>query len=327
MLARELLRAARLRTLAALVVAATCCVPVSVPGIPAPPIPSNAARVSVGGPGRGAGQFLRPAGLSFDTFGHLFVSDRGNQRIQEFDEQLRFVREQGGYGFEPGHFVDPRAVVADRGPRVYVLDTPAGRVQTLDSRREPEAVLFDARPRTGFAAHRLISMGVDAAGRIFLSDRESQSILVLGPLGDSLGSRGGYGSGPGQFRRIGGLAAGATGELWVLDEARARLVHLDPAGGFVSEFSVAPDSLKDVSRPSAVAVSARSLLAVADPGLQQVHLYTPEGALLGELQPPDGAAWDRPTALAWWGDTLAVADEGTQRVTLFKPAVAVGAPH
>jgi streptogramin lyase len=255
------------------------------------------------------------------------VADRGNQRVQEFDEQLQFVRERGGYGFEPGHFVDPRAVVADRGPRIYILDTPAGRVQTLDSRREPESVIFNAQPGAGFGSHRLISMAVDAAGQVYLSDREDQSILVLGPQGDSLGVRGGYGSGPGQFRRIGGLAVGTNGEVWVLDEARLRLVHLDPAGGFISEFAVADDSLKGDSRPSAVAVSSRPLIAVADAGLRQVHLYTPEGALLGELQPPGGSAWDRPTALAWWGDTLAVADEGTQRVTLFKPAVPAGASH
>lgn len=313
--ARSFSRAA-LPMAACLLGAALCC-PRNTPAVDA----SFGRSVRLGSPGRAPGQFLRPSALSFDAFGHLFVADRGNHRIQEFDESLQFVRERGGYGLGPGQFVDPRGVVADRGARVYVLDTPSGRIQTLDSRREPEAVLFDAGSARGFGPHRLSSLAVDAAGRMYLSDRENQAVLVLSPQGDSLGARGGFGAGPGQFRRIGALCCDGRGELWVLDEARRRVVHLDSGGAFLSDFPVAPDSLLGASRPAAIAISTRPLLAVADPGLKRVSIFTPEGGLLRIVHGWDGAGFDRPVAVAWSGDSLAVADEGTQIVTVHRPAI------
>ncbi len=306
--------------LAACLFGAALCLPHDTPAVEAP----AGTSVRLGGAGRAPGEFQRPSALSFDAFGHLFVADRGNHRIQEFDESLQFVRERGGYGFDAGRFVDPRGIVADRGARVYVLDTPAGRVQTLDSRREPEAVLFDAGTGGGFGSHRLSSLAVDASGKIYLSDRENQSVLVLSAKGDSLGVRGGFGAGPGQFRRIGALCSDAQGELWVLDEARRRVVHLDSGGAFLSEFQVAPDSLLDSARPAGIALSGRPLLAIADPGLKRVSIFTPQGALLRVLAGWDGGSFDRPVAVAWSGDSLAVADEGTQFVTVHRPALQAG---
>jgi DNA-binding beta-propeller fold protein YncE len=37
-----------------------------------------------GGTGNGPGQFWRPHGMAFDSQGHLYVADAGNQRIQKF---------------------------------------------------------------------------------------------------------------------------------------------------------------------------------------------------------------------------------------------------
>ncbi|HVP37967.1 MAG TPA: NHL repeat-containing protein [Candidatus Saccharimonadales bacterium] len=271
----------------------------------------------LGGRGSEPAQFQRPAGVSFDAFGHLFVADRGNHRIQEFDPQLRFVRERGGFGFEPGRFVDPRAVVADRGPRVYVLDTSGGRVQTLDARREPEAVLLDIRGSGGFGAHRPVGLAVDAAGAMYLSDRESQCVLVYSAQGDSLAAWGGFGSGPGQFRRIAGLCTDAHGSLWVADEGRRRVVHLDVGGAFAGELAVAPDSAEG-ARPFAVAVAADGRLAVADPGLRRVTVFSPSGAPLAVLEGDGERRFEEPVALAWGGERLAVADQGTHIVVVFR---------
>jgi DNA-binding beta-propeller fold protein YncE len=288
---------------------------------PAPdsPIQEPGAAASIGGRGSDPGRFQRPAAVSFDAFGHLFVADRGNHRIQEFDDTLAFVRERGGFGFEAGHFVDPRGVVADRGPRVYVLDTSGGRVQTLDARREPESVLLDARAGGGLGPHRPVGLAVDAAGQLYVSDRESQAVLVYSARGDSLAAWGGFGGGPGQFRRIGGLCVDAHGGVWVVDEGRARVVRLDSGGGFVSQFACAPDSARG-SRPAGVAVAGDGRVAVADPGLRRVGVFSSAGVEQAVLAGDGRDPFVEPVAVAWGGDRLAVADQGAHRVVVFRIA-------
>lgn len=39
----------------------------------------------IGGPGNGPGELARPHGMAFDSKGHLYIADAGNQRIQKFE--------------------------------------------------------------------------------------------------------------------------------------------------------------------------------------------------------------------------------------------------
>ena len=39
----------------------------------------------LGGSGSDPGQFIHPHGIAFDSHGHLYVADAGNQRIQKFE--------------------------------------------------------------------------------------------------------------------------------------------------------------------------------------------------------------------------------------------------
>ena len=47
---------------------------------------------TVGGEGATPGSFSHPAGVAVDAFGHIFVADAGNSRVQCFDLQGRFLK-------------------------------------------------------------------------------------------------------------------------------------------------------------------------------------------------------------------------------------------
>jgi hypothetical protein len=69
-----------------------------------------------GSQGSGPGQFNTPHSLAFDSRGRLFVADRGNVRVQVFDQDGKFLEDTKAFGRPSGVFID-------RNDMVYVADS------------------------------------------------------------------------------------------------------------------------------------------------------------------------------------------------------------
>jgi hypothetical protein len=65
-----------------------------------------------GKPGTGPGDFELPHGIAMDSRGRLFVGDRGNGRVQIFDQDGNFLEEWKDFGRPSGMFIDRN----DSGP-------------------------------------------------------------------------------------------------------------------------------------------------------------------------------------------------------------------
>jgi virginiamycin B lyase len=66
--------------------------------------------------GTGPGEFNVPHGLAMDSQGRLFVADRGNNRIQVFDQDGNFLAEWKQFG-------KPCSVYIDKNDTIYVIDS------------------------------------------------------------------------------------------------------------------------------------------------------------------------------------------------------------
>jgi sugar lactone lactonase YvrE len=66
--------------------------------------------------GTAAGEFDTPHGLALDSRGRLFVADRGNNRIQIFDQEGQFLEEWKQFSRPSGIYIDANDVV-------YVADS------------------------------------------------------------------------------------------------------------------------------------------------------------------------------------------------------------
>lgn len=71
---------------------------------------------SWGEPGSGPGQFNIPHSLAFDSRGRLFVADRGNHRIQIFDQEGKFLLEYKQFSRISGLFID-------KDDNLYAIDS------------------------------------------------------------------------------------------------------------------------------------------------------------------------------------------------------------
>jgi sugar lactone lactonase YvrE len=66
--------------------------------------------------GSAPGEFATPHGLAFDSKGRLFVADRGNNRIQIFDQEGKFLAEWK-------QFSRPSGIYIDKNDVIYVADS------------------------------------------------------------------------------------------------------------------------------------------------------------------------------------------------------------
>jgi DNA-binding beta-propeller fold protein YncE len=74
-----------------------------------------------GGRGTGQGQLDQPHALAMDSRGRLFVGDRGNNRIQIFDQE-------GNWLATWSQFSRPSGIYIDRHDVIYVADSESGSV-------------------------------------------------------------------------------------------------------------------------------------------------------------------------------------------------------
>src|SRR6202171_871658 len=65
--------------------------------------------------GTGPGEFLGPHAVAFDSQGRLFVADRSNQRVQVFDQNMKFIDDFKHFGRPSGIYIlkDDTLLVSD----------------------------------------------------------------------------------------------------------------------------------------------------------------------------------------------------------------------
>ena len=134
--------------------------------------------------GSGPGQFRTPHAMAFDSQGRLFVADRGNSRIQVFDEHYDFVVEWDQFG-------RPNDVFIDENDTMYVLDSESGDERNPGMRRG--LYIGNARdgslqafipPHENDSPYGTIGEGVtvDAAGHIFVGEVSINGMTMFMPM-------------------------------------------------------------------------------------------------------------------------------------------------
>lgn len=125
--------------------------------------------------GSGPGEFNNPHSLAMDSKGRLFVADRGNSRVQIFDQDGKFLAEWRQFGRPSGVFIDKNDIL-------YVADSESNSSRNPGFRRGirigsvrdgkvtafiPDPVLNPGQglePTNGTAAE---GVAADAAGNVY----------------------------------------------------------------------------------------------------------------------------------------------------------------
>lgn len=255
---------------------------------------------------------VEPAGLAFDSFGRVYVSDAALHRIVRFDASGRRLGEAGGLGDEAGELRRPGAMTTAGVLQVAVLDEENRRVVAYDLQGHLQGVAVDldaALDAAGENRARPVALASDRSGAFYVADADGDRILVFDASGRRVRELGGPGAGAAALRGVAGVAVARRGDVFVSERVRGRIVRLDPTGAVEAAWPL-PDSTTAARLPLAVDDSLR--VACADPARGRVWLFDASGATLATLAVEDVAA------LAFARDgALWIAERGARRLTRY----------
>jgi DNA-binding beta-propeller fold protein YncE len=282
------------------------------------PKPEEGGRLSIGGYGAAQGLFTKPTGLAVDQDGNFYVADSGNNRIQKFDRDGRFLAEVGGTGTANGQFSEPWAVVVDTQGNVYVADTWNHRIQKFDKDLKyvtqwgkPALDLKNPQPYDFWGPR---DVAVDAQGNVWVTDTGNSRVLKFDPNGKHLATLGGPGSEAGKLRDPVGVEIAANGDIYVADGWNSRIQKFDNDLKPLAAFPVPGWLPDDPTTMPYLALLPNGDIIASDPGHQRVLRLQPDGRIAAMYEGLGEKALDNPTGLAVSGDFFFVSSSGSNVV-------------
>jgi DNA-binding beta-propeller fold protein YncE len=207
----------------------------------------------------------------------------------------------GQVGLSPGDFSYPRAITAEPGGSVFVVDK-SGRVQRFSADGVVEAVwrmpeTADGKP-VGFAVH--------PDGRILVADTHYHRVLIFDRDGTLLGSFGREGTGDGEFLLPTDVAVDADGFLYVSEyQGNDRITKWSPDLTFVAAIGDQAIAGKRLSRPAGIDIDDEQTLWVADACNHRIVRLSLDGKVLATF----GRFGDAPGELRYPYDVCVSPDD------------------
>ncbi len=162
--------------------------------------------------GSGNGEFSVVEGIAVDSKGNVFVADRGNHRVQEFNTELAFVRSIKQTEEKEGPFY----VTLDSIGHLWVAYSWDNKIGEFTN----EGTLIRTWGTAGSEPGKLsdpYGVAVGSEGNIWISEYGNNRVQVFTPAGEYLFGFGSVGNGAGQFKSAPHGLAFAGSTVYVLD--------------------------------------------------------------------------------------------------------------
>jgi hypothetical protein len=313
------------------------------PAVPAPSFTS-----SFGSLGTGGEQFNDPEGVAVDSEGNVWVTERFNNRVQEFSPTGAFkmtlgwhVKKNGADQLETctiasecqagtagsgnGQFHEPVDIAVEKGTNnLWVGEFENSRVQEFSSVGNWLASIPTVRYTAGVALDPSGNVWVTSSG--YGSVQEFEASPPHKPLR--------------QFSvpaTAGGVAADSHGNIWVVAEDYNRVEEFSPEGQFLLTFGkhvnkngsekletctsecqagIQGSGEGQMSLPGSVAVGEKGMLWVSDVGNNRVEEFTPTGEYITQFGSGGSGEgqFSRPWGPAVSGGSAYVTDRSNNRV-------------
>jgi len=275
-----------------------------------------------GGPATAA-SLNDPTGVAVDAAGNLYIADHLNNRVRRVAPGgiVTTVAGNGdsGYSGDGGpataaSLYQPWGVAVDAAGNLYIADTrhnrvrkvtPGGTITTVAGGGAWSSSLGDGGPATAAWLRSPSGVAVDAAGNLYIADRDNYLIRKVAPAGTITtvaggGKRDRYGNVLSGYSGDGGPATAASlddpnsaavdaaGNLYIGDGGNYRVRKVNSAGIITTVAGSGsprcsgdggPATVALLYYPGAVALDAAGNLYIADESNNRVRKVTPAGII------------------------------------------------
>lgn len=184
----------------------------------------TSAWVPAGALGQGNGEFQLPNHIQITPDGRVFVVDSKANLVKVYGTNGVLLRQFGGYGPLEGQFDFPAGLAVTPNGEIVVSDQGNERMQVFDSNYQ--FVRAFGKPNmigTNSTFGRVQGLLSDSQGRIYLADAFRGVVTVITTAGNSLGTIGAFGSGPGELQGPSSLVLDRNNRLFVATPGNTRV--------------------------------------------------------------------------------------------------------
>lgn len=133
--------------------------------------------VRVGEWGNFVGQLNEPRGVAFGREGVLYVSDRGNRRVQAFDRTGQLIAASRSVDDIEPDFIAPTGLACDWRGNVFVADTGDAAVKVFTPDLQPALIIGRDGPLAA-QLKRPVDCAVSEDGLLYVSDPGADQVVV-----------------------------------------------------------------------------------------------------------------------------------------------------
>jgi DNA-binding beta-propeller fold protein YncE len=235
-----------------------------------------------GSAGSGHGQFSYAIADAVDGHGNLWVTDYGNNRVQEFSSTGQFIAAYGSVGSGHGQFSGPTGITINQSTgNVYVGDCANSRIEELNSTGEYVRTFGSAGSEPG-------QMGcphgvkVDPSGNVWVADPEHNRIEEFSATGSFIATYGTKGSGEGQFNFPNSLTF-SGGNIYVVDTENQRIEELSSTGKYIRQFGAEGIGSGEFLEAADIATDPAGNIYVLDTVDDRVQEFSASGTFLAKF--------------------------------------------
>jgi sugar lactone lactonase YvrE len=211
------------------------------------------------------GQFNGPWGIAIAPKGEVWVTDKGNSRLEEFSSEGKYITKFGKSGANPGEFEVPLGIAIGPDGNIWLAENSRNYVEEFKPNGEFITRFTSIYGPAGIA--------VATNGNVWVTDSLSNRVQEFSSAGAEITQVGSEGSGNGQLKSPQGVSLDSKGYLWVDDSGNNRVEEFSPTGEFVITFGSGGSGPAQFSGPQGIVV-AGGLAYVTDGGNNRVEKWT-----------------------------------------------------
>jgi YD repeat-containing protein len=176
--------------------------------------------------GTAAGKFNGAEGVAIDQSGNVWVTDWGNNRVEEFSAEGKFELAFGECGGGSEKLSHPQGIAIYNGT-VYVENFAQNRIDEYTETGGCAGEFGEAGSGNGQLSNATW-MTFSSTGTLYVADAGNNRIEEFSSAGAYLTAFGVKGAGTSEFSEPEGVALASSGELYVTDSSNERIEEWTP---------------------------------------------------------------------------------------------------